>query len=189
MDRVISQFRENMIHVKNLGGLYKAVISLMTPVIDASDLLRAQYVLGVSALDHYIHELTRVGMIEIFSGTRLAPPMYYRFRISMDSISNSGTVSELQARFEAEVRTQHSYLAFQHPDRIADAVRLISDKRLWECVSIRMGIPPEDVKTRLKLIVDRRNKIAHEPDINSGQPGTGERWPISQADVDESIAF
>jgi hypothetical protein len=189
MDNVIAQFRENMSHVHNLGGIYKAVISLTTPAVDASDLLRAQYVLGVSALDHYVHELTRVGMVMIFAGTRLATPAYYRFRISMDSVVNSASASELQARFESEVRTQHNYLAFQHPDKIADAIRLISKKKLWECVSTRMTMDKDDIKIRLMLIVDRRNKIAHEADIDPGHPGTGTRWPISQHDVDESLKF
>ena len=107
----------------------------------------------------------------------------------MDSLVNSTSASELQARFEAEVRTQHSYLAFQHPDKIADAVRLISDKKLWDCVSGRMSLSKDDVKTRLKLIVDRRNKIAHEADIDPGHPGTGTRWPITRADVDSSLDF
>jgi hypothetical protein len=70
MDKGISQCRQNMIYVRNLGGIHAALVSLTTPAVDASDLLRAQYVLGVSALDHYVHELTRVGMISIFSGTR-----------------------------------------------------------------------------------------------------------------------
>jgi hypothetical protein len=52
-----------------------------------------------------------------------------------------------------------------------------------------MSLSKDDVKTRLKLIVDRRNKIAHEADIDPGHPGTGTRWPITRADVDSSLDF
>ena len=44
-----------------------------------------------------------------------------------------------------------------------------------------------DVKARLKLIVDRRNKIAHEADVDPSYPNM--RWPISKPDVDQSLAY
>jgi hypothetical protein len=33
---------------------------------------------------------------------------------------------------EAEIRENLSYESFQQPDKIADAIRLISAKKLWE---------------------------------------------------------
>jgi hypothetical protein len=46
---------------------------------------------------------------------------------------------------------------------------------------------PKDAKTRLKLIVDRRNKIAHEADLDPTSPGF--RWPISSTVVNDAIDF
>jgi hypothetical protein len=43
------------------------------------------------------------------------------------------------------------------------------------------------VKQRLGLIVDRRNKIAHEADLDPTYPKV--RWPISPADVDGVVEF
>ncbi len=45
-----------------------------------------------------------------------------------------------------------------------------------------IGSTPTDIKTRLKLIVDRRNKIAHEADLDPSFPGV--RWPITSSDAD-----
>ena len=48
----------------------------------------------------------------------------------------------------------------------------------------------EDVKAtkaQLCAIVDRRNKIAHEADLDPGNPG--ERWPIDRPLVEEAIDF
>ena len=63
-------FEQNIIRVKNLGGIYDSINIQTTPILDLSDILRAQYVMLVSALDHFIHELVRFGMIEIYNGKR-----------------------------------------------------------------------------------------------------------------------
>ena len=49
-------FEQNIVRVKNLGAIYKSVNSQTTQILDLSDILRAQYVMLVSALDHFIHE-------------------------------------------------------------------------------------------------------------------------------------
>ncbi|MBD0303213.1 MAG: hypothetical protein ICV85_13895, partial [Tolypothrix sp. T3-bin4] len=69
--------------------------------------------------------------------------------------------------------------------------RLISNKKLWEEVSINMGRlakDTEDIKNQLSLIVDRRNKIAHEADIDPSYP-IGDRWPIDELLVNEAVDF
>lgn len=43
------------------------------------------------------------------------------------------------------------------------------------------------MKARIRLIVDRRNKIAHEADLDPSYPGS--RWPITESDVASSCQF
>lgn len=185
MLRALEQFNDNVMRVKGFSGLTRAVVSLTTSAIDASDMLRAQYVFAVSALDLYVHEITRLGMLEVFDGARVAPPGYFRFRISLDCVGAGLLVS--RGDFDAEIRVQHGYLAFQQPDKISEAIRLFKEIKLWESVGNRLGISAGDVKERLKLIVDRRNKIAHEADVDPTYPKA--RWPISASDVDGVVAF
>lgn len=45
----------------------------------------------------------------------------------------------------------------------------------------------KDVKARLKLIVDRRNKIAHEADLDPTSPGF--RWRIDGPMVKDAVDF
>jgi hypothetical protein len=181
----IEQFRENMDRVKALGGLVQALGTMVTAAVDTSDILRAQYVLAVSALDHYVHEVARLGMLETFDGNRTPSPAYLRFRISMNCFGMGPTIT--RADFEAEIRDQHSRLSFQQPDRVADGIRLIKELNLWVAVARRLGVTPEQLKQRLLLIVDRRNKIAHEADLDPTYPKT--RWPISPTDVDGVVQF
>lgn len=186
MIRAIEALRANMSRVRHLGGLHDALLSLTTRAVDASDLLRAQIVLGVSALDYYVHEITVLGMVAVFERKRPPTPAFLKYRVPMDTMFTGGT-SGSSSWFESDVRERHSYLSFQQPDKIADAIRLFSEVKLWQEVSAQLATPEQDLKTRLKLIVDRRNKIAHEADIDPSYPDA--RWPITQRDVDLSLNF
>jgi len=92
---------------------------------------------------------------------------------------------------ENEIRRQFSQRTFQQPEKIADAIRLISDKKLWDEIAIKMGRTVGDanqIKQQLSAIVDRRNKIAHEADIDPTY-GIGDRWPINEVYVKDTIDF
>lgn len=184
MLKALEAARESLLRVEHLGGLYTALQSLTTSAIDSSDLLRAQVVLAVSALDFYIHEVTVMGMLEVMKGERASTPAFDKSRVSVGAMLG-GMQTQTYDWFEADVRERHSFLSFQQPDKIADAIRLFSGVKLWESVAAIVG--DNDVKDRLRLIVDRRNKIAHEADISPSYPG--ERWPITQSDVAEITLF
>lgn len=170
-----------------MRAIYLSMSTMVTKALDLSDLLRAEIVMVVSALDHYIHELSRLGMVQAYEGKRNPTPAFLKFGISLEStlLIKSGTSGT--AWLDTEIRTKHSFLSFQHPDKIADAVRLFSDIELWNLVSQELNDKPQNVKTRINLLVDRRNKIAHEADIDPSYPGS--RWPIDSKMVEEAIDF
>ncbi len=89
---------------------------------------------------------------------------------------------------EAEIRETLGYQSYQQPDKIADGIRLISDKKLWDEVGNNMNKPANDIKQQLTLIVNRRNKIAHEADIDPTY-NIGNRWPIDEILVNEAVDF
>ena len=184
MIKAIDAFRTSMDRARHLGGLHDDLSSLTTSAVDSSDLLRAQLVLGVSALDYYVHEITVLGMVAVLEGRRPRTPAFLKYRVAMDSVLSGSTG---YAWFESDIRERHSFLSFQQPDKIADAIRLFSDVNLWQQVALQLSMPEQDVKARLKLIVDRRNKIAHEADVDPCFPNM--RWPSIQSDVDHSLNF
>jgi hypothetical protein len=89
---------------------------------------------------------------------------------------------------ESEIRERLGYQSFQQADKIAEAIRYISDKKLWDEVAIRMTKPTKDIKQQLNSIVDRRNKIAHEADIDPTF-GIGSRWNIDEVLVGDAVNF
>ena len=184
MQNALNDFEVCMQRVRSLHALCISFGNLVTAVVDLSDILRAEIVLAVSALDYFIHELARIGMIECWSGNRAHTDAFNRFQLPIavaKGLSNAASSQTL----EAEIRTKHSYLSFQLPDRIADAIRLFSNVKLWDEVGKDLGMDAMAVKTTLALIIERRNKIAHEADIDPSYPG--QRWPIDSAIVERTF--
>ena len=89
---------------------------------------------------------------------------------------------------ESEIRERLGYQSFQQADKIADAIRHISDKRLWDEVAIQMNKSAKEIKQQLNSIVDRRNKIAHEADIDPTF-NIGSRWNIDEVLVGDAVDF
>ena len=89
---------------------------------------------------------------------------------------------------EDEIRERLGYESFQQPDKIADAIRYISDKKLWDEVANKISRPAKDIKQQLNSIVDRRNKIAHEADIDPTF-NIGNRWNIDEVLVGDAVDF
>ena len=189
MQSAIDLFRISIARVRDLIAVHNSLKAQASSVLDISDMLRAALVLAVSALDYYIHEIVRIGMLEIHRGERPEPPAFSGFQISLGN-ARAGINAEqnIDSWLEDEIRQRHSYKSFQQQKAIADAVRLICEKKLWEEVSINMGSPAKDIKQQLSLIVDRRNKIAHEADIDPTL-SLGNRWPIDELLVNEAVDF
>ena len=160
-------------------------------VLQPGELLRSEWVARVSALDLYVHELVAQSMLDIFEGRRPTCPAYLRFRLSTDTvhrIQRASSASDARAAFDLDVRNHLSQITYQFPDDIAEGVRLCSSIELWNEVALALGASPatktkdaKDLKTRLSLVVRRRNAIAHEGDLQ--QTPIREPWPISRADL------
>jgi hypothetical protein len=186
MNRAFLQFKTNIQATKDLKNTVDQINSITTNIIDLSDLYRSQIVLTVSALDYFIHEITMIGMIEIYNLNRPSTPAFLKFQIPISNIYNC-SICPSDIVLRDTIKEKHSWLSFQDPDKISEALRLITERRIWEDLGIIFGLNPRDLKTKLKLIIDRRNKIAHEADMNPTYPGV--KWPISSSDVEYTIDF
>ncbi len=184
--QAINGFKANISQARELGKLHQALSAIVTPALNVDDLLRSQIVMSVSALDFFIHEVVRQGMLAIYEGTRPAVTGFAKFHVSLIE-AQSSLLSSSSMWVDTAIRQNHSILSFQNPDKIADAIRLIYEPPLWPALETRLVMPAKDLKRQLKLIVDRRNKIAHEADADPSYPGV--RWPISYQDAVTSTDF
>lgn len=156
------------------------------------ELLRSEWVARVSALDLYVHELVAQRMLAIFEGSLPKTQAYSTFMLTsetVDRIRHATTSSETGAAYDLEVRQQLGFLSFQYPDKIADGIRMCSSAELWNDVALHQGATQQNkatqakqIKRQLATIVDRRNKIAHEGDLQPKALPISP-WPISQGDL------
>jgi hypothetical protein len=174
-----------------LSGLHAYLENSVTGILQPDELLRAEWVARVSALDLYIHELVAQLMLSTFEGRRPASPAYLKFQVSTETLNRiraAVTPSDASAAFDLYTRSYLSRITYQAPDDIADGIRLCSPIGLWNEVALNLGATPatqadaaKSLKTQLSLVVRRRNIIAHEGDLQ--QSPLREPWPINRADL------
>lgn len=160
-----------------------------TAALRLEEILRAEWVARVSALDLYVHELVSQRMVSIFTGVLPATTQFNKFKVSVETakrIAVASNQADAIAAFDLDVRQQLGILSFQMPDKIADAVRLCSPIDLWNSVALTQGASEgekvdraKEIKKSLSLIVERRNKIAHEGDLQPSLPRLP--WPIDES--------
>lgn len=157
-----------------------------------SDVLRAAWTFVGAAVDTYFHERVR--------GALLSSPMSpsaQKFSVPL------GRVDELMGGFlrdragsRPRVRLKffiHDALlkeTYQGSTNIERAFSLMGVKGSWTTIATGMGIPVADVKDRLNVQYNRRNRIAHQGDYHR-QERRQKLWydELRRTDVDDEIAW
>lgn len=150
---------------QNVETLYNYFEHSVVPV-DISDLLRWQWVQCISAFDKFVHDVVRVGMVEIFLENRTPTPKYNTFQIDIQTYGDMiNNIIDASLVFERKIILKHGFLAFQDPSKVADALSYIwNENDKWGKISNLMGMSKDDCTTYLRNIVIRRNQIVHEGD-------------------------
>jgi len=183
----IDHFRSNASYVRVLIGLHAFLSAQTTPAVDKSDLLRAAMVQMVSALDHYVHEKVREGMLEIYAGLRLPSPGFANFPVPMRLLHAAQATPLSVAQVSDGIRQVTGFQTYQQPEKISMAISHIVRIKLWKRVGLILNMESKEVQRQLELIVTRRNQIAHEADLDPTNPGI--RFPIREGDVVDSLDF
>ncbi len=184
-----SEFKSNIQSSRDLSTLYTYLTDNVKSGYSFEDVLRFQVVSAVSAIDKLIHDLIRVGMLDIFNGKRQQTPKYLNESISLSLLHelDSATIPPREYYFEKYLVQKLGQMAFQSPDKISDGLSFIwNEKEKWKKISSRIGQEQDSVKTTLRLIVDQRNRIVHEADVDLS---SGAKFQISKVDCDFNVNF
>jgi hypothetical protein len=181
-------FQKNIQQANELGVLYAHLSNLHGIPAQFDDLLRSQIVNAVSALDKLIHDVIRIGMVQIFENLRPSTNKYLNESIAIQHLAAlTATVPPPAVRFEEIVRSKLSILSFQDPTKIADGLSFIwPESQKWQQIALGLAMSDEDVKRKLKLIVTRRNAIVHEADLD---PVNNQKQTITRAEATEVSEF
>ncbi len=147
MQTAIDQFQENIQRVRELRAIYQILKNQTTEALDLSDILRAELVMSVSAFDHYIHRVVRLGMLESYHGKRPQTSAFLKFQVSLESALQGISAPMSDDWLEKEILGHHGWQSFQRSENVAQALKLISQKKVWQEIAIQIGKPAEDINS------------------------------------------
>ena len=189
MNEPIISFRKNMESIKALHALHKHLCTLL-PAMDLTEILRAEIVLVVSAFDCFIHDIVKYGIIDIFKDQRRENSKYDNICIPISIVKQILTTdkeSERNELLEISIKKILSKDSYQSPKSIENALQLISITKIWSSIKDEMHMSPTDITKKLGVIINRRNKIAHESDIKNHIDIS--KNEIEREDIDDIINF
>lgn len=161
-------FQVSLAEARNSTVLYEFLTTSIISPFPYDDLLRSQLVYAVSAFDKLIHDLIRIGMVEMYVGKRPRTAKYHCEQISLELHAqlSVSTLPPPELVFEQEIARKLKYLSFQDPTKVADGLAYIWEQNdKWRYIAMKLGLIAEQARTTLKLIGDRRNAIVHESDM------------------------
>lgn len=203
MIRALHEFDEAIRLVREQSSIYNYLVNNLHLTSEyTSEILRSQLVCAVSAMDRFFHEVARLGFLESYKGIRIKTAKFNSWQFSNEIMiqivqySDSNYVPTSgqdtpEFLIEQDVINKLSIIAYQHPDKIKDALNLIwNEVHKMQTIATAMGLVPvggqQMLEQKLKLICERRNQIVHEADI---EPTTRTRRSINQADVNDNVDF
>jgi len=173
MQQAIDTFKLNIDSVKQLDAIYQYLEHKnVGKALDLSEILRAEIVLAVSAMDNFISDVLHFGLVHTFEGNRVIPDFakpFNDFQVDMQTlvqIINAPSPNDKSLILGEYIRKVNSKNPYQDPKQIESALLLLGIKQLWTKLGIELSTKGEDVRRELANIVWQRHKIAHEADFD-----------------------
>jgi RiboL-PSP-HEPN len=193
MQQAIDTFKLNIESVKQLDIIYQYLEQNNIKTLDLSEILRAELVLAVSALDNFISDVLYIGLVETFEGNRNIPADFDRpfneFQVDMQTLTqivNAPNPNDKSLILGNYIRKINSKNPYQDPKQIESALLLLGVKQLWIKLGTELSVKPKDLKDGLANIVWQRHKIAHEADFDHL---TQKKRPRDRATTLQAIEF
>ncbi len=189
MKQSFDLFLKMLAECNGIRTVYEYLENKVHAPVNYSDLLRWQWIQAVSTLDKFIHDIVRIGILEIYTGVRISTQKYQSFPLSLEILMRmkDGDVYSSSKILENQILAKHSFLAFQDPDKISDALSYIwNEEHKWQCISNKMNISESSARKQLRNISIRRNQIVHEGDYSNELL---QRQEMIKEDVNEVVSF
>jgi hypothetical protein len=194
--RQFEAFMTNLSYARRMVKAGRMLTPFRSPTIDIDDFYRAAWVQAVAALDHWLHEevLRRVAELTLQDSPSM-PPQLQRYELPLHRVEavRRGEVTLSEAVVE-HLRDKLAVQALQHPGKIAEVLKLVTEKKVWyeaagcinkEFFQGRTTFNEKTLRSRYLEITQRRNKIAHDADLIDGD--LKQRRPIDEAEVTDAI--
>ncbi|HEV2676913.1 MAG TPA: hypothetical protein VGV37_20465 [Aliidongia sp.] len=189
-DDAVATFQHAIERARQMVVLYDALSSLRPREPANDDALRSAYFQTVSSFDFFAHELAAIEARHRFeNGVRTR-----NISLPMEIMGIQDAPARISAA-EANLRAANAFKAFVDPGKLAEMLSCYCIdpwKKICEAmnqdVATGNGRTTEQVKGQLRSVWKRRNKIAHEADVNPTLAGIS-LWPIDKSDTELTISF
>ncbi|PID26503.1 MAG: hypothetical protein CR982_10015 [Candidatus Cloacimonadota bacterium] len=174
---------------KNIDAIYGRIEKYKKlPQLNNEEMFRFEVVMLVSAIDYYIHEIIRIGIIQIFENEREETKEYNNFIISLKCVKEAILNPESTEWLKDEINFRNRTQSFQKMDKIKEGLSIIDEKihKKIKYIAKDMELSYREVEDMINLLVVRRNQISHQCDIPSGK---SERESIDLEYIDRRISF
>lgn len=165
MSNAKTDFDRNITQLEGILQIYMYLKNKASR-LNSDWILRSHLLLLVSAFDTYIHSIVIEKIMEQFFDSE--KELNVEFAVPMKVVHGMRNISlhEKWERLSTYLGEELSKKSFQSKKSIEYAFSILKVKNCWSKIGTHMGEKPEDITRRLSLIIDRRNKIAHESDWN-----------------------
>jgi len=150
------------------------------------DLLRASFVMTLSAMDAYFHAKIIRHVVQHSKACDPSNRLLNEKILVSDFMAGQKYKRTNQA-LRIAIDRKLSYQSLQTPDKIADSLQLIGVNSFWDSIAKQMKTDPKKLKSQVTIIAKRRNQIAHEGDLSQSKKARNKSRSISHKDVNEAI--
>nr|WSY55711.1 hypothetical protein OG999_39970 [Streptomyces sp. NBC_00886] len=193
--RQFQAFSTNLEYARKMINTGKNLANFQSPIIDIGDFYRAAWVQAVSAIDHWFHEELYRRVAELSAGDSPAMPYQLtKFELPLAKVEEvrRGDISLADAVSE-HVKAKWGNAALQNPRKISEALRLVTEENIWDKAAVqinewnrgRTSMTGQTLKQQYISITDRRNRIAHDADLEDGD--LKRRRLITDADATDAV--
>ena len=172
---ILDRFNANIDDIRNHFLTADDLLALQPPKQTAAeDIWRSQIVFLDSALDFYIHEIVKYGIVKMFNGDWAESTDYKKLKVrlsfAVDLAQNPNSASKLLE----EIDEMNKYSCFMGAKKLKEQLVFID---------VNYSLRNSD-KNLLNDLYNRRNQIAHQSDRI---PGQQQKQPISKSYVEDFI--
>ncbi|WP_296558584.1 HEPN domain-containing protein [uncultured Acetobacterium sp.] len=168
LDEIMLHFEEN---IENITHHFTVADQLWAENHSeaAKDIWRSQILFLESALDFYIHEITKYGMPKILNGEWMSTQKFENFRINLAVVIEAIRNPEDPSWFLESINQTYATVSFMSFTAIKDQLNLIGidPKSVADDAFFHHGSAEKTVdqlKKALDELYNRRNAIAHQSD-------------------------
>lgn len=186
MTNAYSKFEDNIASASILERIYE-YLSKKTLPFSPDELLRAEFVMVVSAFDCYVHDYVRERMVKAFNNPATMADKTREYKVPlgvmMDIMNETNPISQIQL-LEGAIKKEESAFSYQSSTSVEHVLGLVGFNKIWTAMYGKTDAGLR--KSQLDLVVRRRNQIAHEADMDYA---TNCKNAIILQDVVEAKAF